>query len=346
MNMHTILQKNPDVWALFTRREEYQSIMRDKYNRFSYHASKYREIFTPKSSEYLIKNGFHAEYPDNKPFAVCLTHDIDDLYTAKRVKVLEALGYLRNTQFSSCIDSFSQMRSKKLPLWNFSDIVKLEDRYDAKSSFYFMVQDRGDLDYNYDINDCESVIGGLLDKGYEVGLHGGHKAYNDLGEIKEKKKRLEKVLNKKVTGYRNHYLRFNVPETWSLLSDAGFLYDTTLGYNDCAGFRNGMCHPFKPFDLKTNKPIEILEIPLIIMDRTLKVNMNLDNARAWEISKMLIDTVEKYEGVLTVLWHNNDLVGEQRKFYEKILKYCAEKNAWMTSGDVIAKWWMKNFKDW
>jgi hypothetical protein len=107
-----------------------------------------------------------------------------------------------------------------------------------------------------------------------------------------------------------------------------------------------MCHPFKPFDLKTNKPIEILEIPLIIMDRTLKVNMNLDNARAWEISKMLIDTVEKYEGVLTVLWHNNDLVGEQRKFYEKILKYCAEKNAWMTSGDVIAKWWMKNFKDW
>jgi len=29
------------------------------------------------------------------------------------------------------------------------------------------------------------------------------------------------------------------------------------------------------------------------------------------------------------------------KFYEQILKYCYEKNAWMTSGDEIWKWWNK-----
>jgi len=81
--------------------------------------------------------------------------------------------------------------------------------------------------------------------------------------------KLEKVLGKKIVGYRNHYLKFKVPETWGLPKEAGFKYDTTLGYADCVGFRNGMCHPFKPFDLNINSYINILEIPLIIMDRTL-----------------------------------------------------------------------------
>lgn len=57
--------------------------------------------------------------------------------------------------------------------------------------------------------------------------------------LKKKKRRLEEVLGKKVVGYRNHYLRFRVPDTWELLSKAGFKYDTTFGYSDCAGFRNG-----------------------------------------------------------------------------------------------------------
>ena len=49
-------------------------------------------------------------------------------------------------------------------------------------------------------------------------------------------------------GYRNHYLRFKLPETWKYLADAGFEYDTTLGYSNALGYRNGMCHPFRPYD--------------------------------------------------------------------------------------------------
>ena len=33
------------------------------------------------------------------------------------------------------------------------------------------------------------------------------------------------------------------------------------------------------------------------------------------------------------------MVDESLKFYEKILKYCYEKGAWMTSGEEIWKWW-------
>jgi hypothetical protein len=29
---------------------------------------------------------------------------------------------------------------------------------------------------------------------------------------------------------------------------------------------------------------------------------------AWDVTKMLIDTVEKYNGVITILWHNTHAV--------------------------------------
>jgi hypothetical protein len=101
------------------------------------------------------------------------------------------------------------------------------------------------------------------------------------------------------------------------------------------GFRNGMCHPFRPFNLNTNKEIEILEIPLAIMDVTLFENyLKLDARRAWEITKLLIDNVRSCNGVLTVLWHNT-LMLKDLKFYEKILEYCNRNNALMTSGEEI-----------
>ncbi len=38
---------------------------------------------------------------------------------------------------------------------------------------------------------------------------------------------------------------------------------------------------------------------------------------------------------LTILWHNTYMEGEWLKCYEKVLRYCREKGAWMTSGKRI-----------
>jgi peptidoglycan/xylan/chitin deacetylase (PgdA/CDA1 family) len=338
--MYEILQKDSEIWDLFTRKEEYNSIIRDKNDRFPYYASSNRNIFDPNVSKYLIEQGYHAGYSEEKPFAVCLTHDVDIVYTSLLPKVGIALKYLRLGGLSEFMYSVKQMRSKKLPLWNFDEIHSIEEKYDAKSSFFFMAENKGERDYFYQIEKFESVMGDIVDRGNEVGLHGGHTTYLNPEEMKLKKERLEKVLNKKIIGYRNHYLRFKTPETWEYLLDAGFVYDSTFGYADCVGFRNGICHPYKPFNLNTGKYIDILEIPLVVMDDSLfDKYMRLDFKIAWEITKRLIDIVAQYHGVITLLWHSENLVlFDQRKFYEKILKYCAEKNAWITSGEEISEW--------
>jgi hypothetical protein len=221
--------------------------------------------------------------------------------------------------------------------------MKLEERYNTKSSFYFLSLDINDYNYNYRLEDLRNELKNIIDKGWEVCLHGSDKAYSNLDEIKIEKKRLEKYLGKKFIGYRNHNLRFKVPDTWELLREAGFKYDTTFGYADCIGFRNGMCHPFKPYNLNTKKNIDILEIPLNIMDVTLfNRYMKLDFNNAWDMTKSIIDIVEKYNGVITVLWHNGSFIeNNYQKFYEKILKYCYNKKAWITNGEEIWKFYNK-----
>jgi peptidoglycan/xylan/chitin deacetylase (PgdA/CDA1 family) len=340
--MINLLQKDQELWDIFTRKEEYVSNDRDKHERFPYYASSYRNIFEPHVSKYLIEHDYHVEYPEGKPFAIVLTHDIDQVYTSLSHKTFCALQNVQIGSLSGLTESIAQMRSRKLPLWNFNEILALEEHYDAKSSFYFMAENRGEQDYSYQIEDCTQALGTIIDHGCEVGLHGGYNTCYNTDELKGKKAQLEKVLNKKVIGYRNHYLRFNVPETWENLHESGFLYDSTFGYADCIGFRNGMCHPFKPYNLHTEKSIEMLEIPLTIMDDTLFNYMKLDDKRAWEMTKRLIDTVKQYNGVLTLLWHNYNFFKEKVSFYKKILHYCEEQNAWMTSGEQISIWWKNN----
>ncbi len=343
--MIEVLKQNKELWDFFTKREEYNSPILDQYDRFPYYLSKHRNILEPEVSKFFIENGLEVEYPEDKKFAVCLTHDIDAVFLSKLAIMRGAAKSLIHCQIRNAFTIlFNNINKRWNPWWNFKDIMALEEKYGAKSSFYFLTLNKGDLDFNFEVEDLEHEIGNITDNGWEVGLHGGHEAYNNLDEIKEKKKRLEKVLGKKVIGYRNHFLKFKVPDTWELLSKARFKYDATFGYADCVGFRSGMCHPFKPFNLNTNKEIDILEIPLTIMDCTLFDYMKLDMEGAWEITKLLIDTVEKYNGVITILWHNTHLVGENLRFYEKILKYCYEKGGWMTSGEEILKWENKMLK--
>lgn len=336
-----------DLWDLYTRKEEYSPRQLNRYGLFIYAYSANQDIFEPRVSRHLIDNGFDIQYPDNKQFAVCLTHDVDEIYPPLKHTLLSTVVCLKNLD----LDGFKQQAFWKLhgkeesPYWNFQEIMDLEERHDARSSFYFLATDTDIRRFRYDIEDLEGELGRIIDRGWEVGLHGGYYAYNNLGEILREKGRLERVLGRKVAGYRNHYLRFQVPYSWEILEKAGFKYDTTLGYSDMVGFRNGMCHPFRPYNLRTNAEVDILEIPMVVMDVTL-FNSTRSYDEAWKVARGLINTVASCHGVLTLNWHSNGFDCPFRRswphLYEKILQYCSNKNAWMTSGIEICKWWQDN----
>lgn len=342
-----VLREHPVIWDNYTRLEEYSPRFLDKFGRFPYAASTYREIFEPVSSQTLVDHGFCPEWPDNHGFGVCLTHDIDWVYTSPLAWGRAAMAHLVRERGRRSFGTLLEAAriGKQWPLCNFERTISVEEEYGAHSSFFFLVQDPGEEDYSYDIEELETYLGGILDHGCEVGLHGGFSCYLDLPQLLERKARLEAVIHRPIVGYRNHYLCFAVPRTWELLNRAGFLYDTTFGYHDCIGFRNGMCHPFRPFDRGLDREIDLLEIPLVISDATLFSYMRLDQDQAWRQIRTLIDRVEEARGVITILWHNKSMSGENLDLYRKILQYCRERDAWMTSGREIAEWWASHVPD-
>jgi hypothetical protein len=345
-SQYDVLRKREDLWALFTRKDDYGR------ERSVEHLSLYRlngrgDIGVAPVSRYLGEHGLRWEYPEGRQFGVCLTHDIDDVYPPAKHMLCSAAYGVASLDLAGAGRQFAWklLGKKRSPYRNFRDIIALEQQYGGQSSFYFLGDGNDLRRFRYDVGELESDLGEIVDQGCEVGLHGGYYTYGRLDAMKAEKRRIERAVNRKVTGYRNHYLSFKVPDTWQLLAQAGFGYDTTLGYNDRPGFRNGMCHPFRPFSLSTGRPVDIVEIPLAIMDESLFWGEKTFD-EAWFTARRLIDSAAACGGVVTLLWHNNIFAATYReswkRLYAKLLQYCSERNAWITSGENIWKWGMKN----
>lgn len=335
-----LLKKNPYLWDLYICNELTSDLHQNESDRKK---NGFIPNRSPSISEFLSDNNPIQYYPDDKQFSICLTHDIDEIYQPRSHQVLSCLNSLiKKKNLSSFGVHFSSHRTKEnSPYWNFKEIMELENEYGATSSFYFMATEMDPHRFRYNIEDLEGELGYIADNGFEVGLHGGYYAYNNFDAISSEKKRLEKVLGKNVMGYRNHYLRFEYPLTLEYLDKAGFSYDTTLGYNFSVGFRNGMCHPFHPYNSTVNSNMTIIEIPMAIMDGALFF-VEPDFDKAWVLVQQMIDKVASLHGVLCLNWHNVNFswsVNEKMKLmYEKILQYGYEKEAWMTNGNNIANY--------
>jgi len=347
-NYFPSLLMNSPHWDLFTKKEEYNSGKYDKHGRFLYEYSQYKNAVQPSVSESLLEKGFKVDYPDGKKFAIILSHDIDDVYVPLIHILASIANYPKNRESKQISKLINGRWDKKVsPYLNFKEIIDLERRYNSKSSFYFLAASRDPIRFRYNVECLSEELCNIVDQGWEVGLHVGYYSTYDPTSISNEKEKIEKLIGKRIIGTRNHFLRFNVPETWKNLSKLDILYDTSFGYADMIGFRNGICHPFKPYDLIENREINILEVPLNIMDGTLFDKMKLDIDRARDYVKSLIDTVEKNNGTLTILWHNttfsNPYLKDWGKLYEFILKYGNSKNAWMTNGEELYKWWQHEY---
>jgi len=319
-----------------------------------------------KLFEFLIKaceksSPIHPKpfWPDGKKFAVCLTHDVDEIRKTYQY-LTQAVRGLKDRRLSKTIYQLKSFFTDKIhgrnPYWTFEELMRLEEKLDVRSTFYFL-KETAKVDifkpstwhhyarrYDFKEPDVAGIIRKLSSNGWEVGLHGSYESYQDKEKLKHEKKELEDVLGKRVSGIRQHHLNLKIPETWEYQEEAGFEYDTSLGFKggEGIGFRWGTCFPFHPFN--NGRIMSILEIPVTIMDISVTPDRN-----GWERCLEVINTVEEYGGVLTLLWHhtvfNEKEYPGMRELYEKIISTCRERNGWITNASSIAKWWLKRELD-
>lgn len=317
-------------WDYFIKYEEYNKS--DKLNRFLYDYTTYKNVDQPIISRFLAKT-IEPFWPENKEFCLCLTHDIDCLkpnhFQKINIKPYKKILMKISPKFSSA--------------WDFSNIINIEKKFGGKSSFFILALSPNELDFNYHLEEIVDEIKIIEDEGFDIGLHGGHSAFRDNKKMAQEKEKLSQYVKMKIWGYRNHCLKFDIPLTYYLLESCNFKYDSTYGYPDRIGFRNGLCYPFYPFDIIRKRYFNILEIPLTIMDATLFHYMKLDINAAWIHVKRLIDNTRICNGVITILWHNTYFYGDYLKFYLKLLSYANENSAWIIDAKTLYHHWTSNF---
>lgn len=308
---------------------------------------------TEKNGDTLIQKWF---WPNNIDYAACLTHDIDVVTKWSLGKIKDELvnkiwtPLIENSNKWNVLKRFARVLLSILRLenryWNFDYIIELERKFNFKSTFYFStVKDTNNgLEYDVTDNRIIKMMKNIIKRGWEIGLHGSYYSYNNLKILRAEKSKLENLINTLVIGTRQHILRFQTPLTWYIQQSTGLLYDCTYGYADHEGFRSGIAFPYYPFDPEKNTRLNILEIPLTVMDGTLSGYRQLKSESAKSELFDLIHNIRTNNGIGCFLWHNKyfdnlDYPGYDQ-LYIDILQLLNKQNAFVTSGKEIYQWWI------
>lgn len=342
MAFYGLLNDDQKIQNIYLSKHEYKNSELKTHSRFRESSYSKHSTLYPVVSKYLNEElNYKPIYPEDKKFVLCLSHDVDYINYPKRHLLKSFFYSASKLNFSSFRSDLYNYSIKNSPYKKINNIIDLEKKYGAKSTFFIMTTKKDVKEIRYQKGDIESIIGDISDSEFEIGLHGGYYSYNDQLAIKTEKKDLEKIINKKVVGNRFHYLRFETSKTWNLLSKANFLYDSTYGFNDFLGFRNGICYPFIPYDYTNGSEISIMEIPLNVMDITL-FRMTNDWKSAFNLVKYFISIVKRYSGVFTLNWHSDSFNSSYKKnyvsLYEKILNFASNNDAWITSCESLINW--------
>jgi peptidoglycan/xylan/chitin deacetylase (PgdA/CDA1 family) len=306
--------------------------------------------------------------PAGADFAVCLTHDIDFagirhhrldhtvwgfLYRA----TLGTLGRVVRGRLSLARCAASWRAAASLPLvylgwvkdfWEpFGWYLRTEHGVPAT---YFLIPfkrrpgDRVTARHAarrgaaYDVADVAASAVTLRQHGCELGVH-GIDAWHSVDKGRAELERVAALTGATRVGVRMHWLLRDA-QTPRVLEDAGYAWDSSLGYNETVGYLNGTTQPFRPAGATS-----LLELPLHIQDGALFYpgRLNLSEADAWLRCARLIENAKAYGGVLTVLWHDRSHAPERfwGDFYVRLVNALKAHGAWFGTAGNVVEWFAK-----
>lgn len=326
---------------LVTRYEEYLPHIRDKHNRFKPTESlAFQNDFlqTPLINQWaqLICNLISDKYPDfkfiKKNYRYILTFDIDIAYAHKNKgflrSLLSYLKLLKHFQFKEMLIRFKTMMGRiKDDFDNFDYMIEIQEKYNLKAIYFFLLGDLGHYDKNLSHLNLkfQSLIKHISDYA-DVGIHSSY-ASNKNPEILHKEiERLQNIIHKDVKMNRQHFLMLNLPYTYKNLSEVEITDDYTMGYASEPGFRASICTPFQFYNLNIEYETNVSIHPFAYMEGTFADYKKMKPFEAKEIIQKMIDQVKAVNGEFISLWHNHSLSDQGewkgwKKVFEETVAY-------------------------
>jgi peptidoglycan/xylan/chitin deacetylase (PgdA/CDA1 family) len=266
-------------------------------------------------------------------FAVALTHDVDVPWRWTPIGVRGAAARLKSHALAGRVGpaahearGLARVPLHKVrgtdPNWRFAETAAAERELGARSTFFLIAghghRADGAAPEAYD-RLRPRLVETLLESGAEVGLHGSYLAAEDIGRLARERAVLAQ-LDGPLIGQRYHYLRVDPHRNLAPLSGIGFRYDTSLGFPDALGFRAGIAHPFRPWNFARDRPADLVEVPLAVMDATLAEERyaNLSAADAKPQVLELLDRAAEHGGAFSILWHPERFDGPSARGWDRL----------------------------
>ncbi len=320
---------------LVTRYEEYFETDLDKFGRFPAGKSILTELNLIKKPVVNIWAGWLAieinrKYPQisfiKKRFKFISTIDVDNAWAYLNKGFWRTKAALVKSVLKGDFSEYNARRKvlngkKKDPYHTYDYLDSVFSGNEEKVKFFFLMGDYGKYDKNvsHENTGFQKLILKTA-RDYDIGIHPSFAGFRHgcLGKVIRENGRLEKIVGRKISKSRQHYLNLKFPKTYRNLIKAGITEDYTLGYPDQTGFRAGICTPFNFYDLENEEITNLEIVPFQVMDGTLLHYLNLSPEKALIEIEKIMHEIKNVGGTFVSIWHNetvNDL-GEWKGFRE------------------------------
>lgn len=190
----------------------------------------------------------------------------------------------------------------------------------------------------YGAREIGKAVKALAAAGSEVALH-GIDAWIDEAAGREELAEIANLAGGCCIGVRMHWL-YSDRSTARALESAGAEYDSTAGYRETVGYRNGTSQVYKPIEADT-----LLELPLHVMDTALFYPgfMGLSSRQAATLLKGMVKNAARMGGCLTINWHDRSLAPERlwTEPYSSAVEELKNEGAWFATAGHAVGWFRK-----
>lgn len=245
---------------------------------------------------------------------VVCSHDIDFHFTHKASALLRltknlgiaALGGQPKTHFFETLRLLPQVIGGRRVGHYVPALMKQNRQHDIQTTFFAVGRQAHRRDPNYRLAQIAPFLRDAAAGGFSVGLHGSYRSVIEDHSLAEEAQFLAESIGRKPLSGRQHWLRFSrYQDLFDEVARAGLLADSSLGFPDMIGFRNGASFAFPPYDFASEAPYRFLEIPLVLMDGSLEAASRQFHQPAAQLAEAVLEESRSWGwGGIAILWHN------------------------------------------
>lgn len=331
------------IFWLISRYEEYDANKYDEHKRFKYDESLlYKanmlnvpvvDVWICKLKE-LIERKFNVTIGKNN-LKFLSTIDVDNLYAFKGKNFFRTSGtaikqiFLKNYNF---FQNYLIYYLKGEDVYDSYDkVIELHNKIGYVPIFFVLtINKKTKFDRNipcYSKHFIDKIK--FISEKSEVAIHFSYYS-TERGTLQIEKEHLQKLIGKKITKSRFHYLRFQIPESYRQLIKCEVEHDFSMGYSETTGFRAGTCCPFYFFDLDNNKQSSLIIHPFPFMDRFFIKN-NFSEKNILHCAKDYLSKIANFGGEFVLAWHNENLHTIKKTNYFYVYKTILENASLLTT---------------